>query len=224
VLEDPFDLPPVIACYKLNGQWLSDERGGPVRIVVPEAYGFKSIKWLSHLVLTNLPYANDTYAEQGNDVDSPLKTFAATLCVPRTIAAGQALPLSGYAQVGLGGLSKVQIWIHPQSEKLPEDDPYFLTAPWTDMEILPAPKQWGGELSDAPIPSPTYGFDANGVPLQWPMRLTCAHWAGTHPGLPAGKYTLRCRAIDAKGHAQPMPRPFRKSGHSAIEQLSLVVD
>lgn len=24
VLEDPFDLPPVIACYKLNGQWLSD--------------------------------------------------------------------------------------------------------------------------------------------------------------------------------------------------------
>ncbi|MGC3966042.1 MAG: molybdopterin-dependent oxidoreductase [Pirellulales bacterium] len=54
VLEDPFDLPPVILCYKLNGQWLDAERGGPVRIVVPEAYGFKSIKWLSHVVLTNL--------------------------------------------------------------------------------------------------------------------------------------------------------------------------
>ena len=46
ILEDPFDLPPVILCYKLNGQWLTSERGGPVRIVVPEAYGFKSIKWL----------------------------------------------------------------------------------------------------------------------------------------------------------------------------------
>ena len=65
------------------------ERGGPVRIVVPEAYGFKSIKWLSHVVLTNLPHANDTYAEQGNDVDSPLKTFAATLSVPRELEAGQ---------------------------------------------------------------------------------------------------------------------------------------
>ena len=54
VLEDPFDLPPVILCYKLNGQWLSPERGGPVRMVVPEHYGFKSIKWLSHVVLTNL--------------------------------------------------------------------------------------------------------------------------------------------------------------------------
>ena len=32
VLEDPFDLPPVILCYKLNGQWLDSERGGPVRV------------------------------------------------------------------------------------------------------------------------------------------------------------------------------------------------
>src|SRR5262249_55072757 len=49
VFEDPFDLPPVIVCYKLNGQWLNSQRGGPVRVVVPEAYGFKSIKWLSHV-------------------------------------------------------------------------------------------------------------------------------------------------------------------------------
>ncbi|NJM26924.1 MAG: molybdopterin-dependent oxidoreductase [Bacteroidia bacterium] len=60
VLEDYADLPPVILCYKLNGQWLSAERGGPVRIVVPEAYGFKCIKWLTHVVLSNGPAANDT--------------------------------------------------------------------------------------------------------------------------------------------------------------------
>src|SRR5581483_5603321 len=75
VLEDPFDLPPVILCYKLNGQWLDSRRGGPVRVVVPEHYGFKSIKWLSHVVLTNLWHANDTYASGNNDVDSPLKSF-----------------------------------------------------------------------------------------------------------------------------------------------------
>src|SRR5882762_5911633 len=85
VLDDPFDLPPVILCYKLNGQWLDSERGGPVRVVVPEAYGFKSIKWLTHVVLTNLAYANDTYAEGNNDVDSALKTFAATIAVPRKL-------------------------------------------------------------------------------------------------------------------------------------------
>ena len=30
------------------------ERGGPVRIVVPEHYGYKSVKWLTHIVLSNL--------------------------------------------------------------------------------------------------------------------------------------------------------------------------
>ncbi len=96
VLEDPFGLPPVILCYKLNGQWLTPERGGPVRVVVPEAYGFKSIKWLSHVVLSNIPHANDTYAEKNNDVDSPLKTFCATLSIPSKVDAGQPIPITGW--------------------------------------------------------------------------------------------------------------------------------
>ena len=224
VLEDPFGLPPVIVCYKLNGQWLSSERGGPVRIVVPEAYGFKSIKWLTHVVLTNLPHANDTYAEQDNDIDSPLKTFAATLSVPRDVSAGDPIPVTGYAQVGIGGLSKVQVWVQSEGQEPPADDPYFTKAPWTDVEILPPPTSWGGGLSDEKIPLPTHGFDpATGKPLAWPMRLACVHWAGVLGPLAAGKYTLRSRAIDANGHAQPMPRPFRKSGHAAIEQVTITV-
>jgi len=224
VLEDPFDLPPVILCYKLNGQWLTSQRGGPVRIVVPEAYGFKSIKWLSHVVLSNLPHANDTYGEQGNDVDSPLKTFAATLSVPQKPQAGRPLPLTGYAQVGIGGLSKVQVWIQGADAELPADDRYFTTAPWRDVEILPPPDDWGGELPDGKIPNPTLGFDPEtGRPRSWPMRLCKVHWAGVHPALSPGKYTLRSRAVDAHGHAQPMPRPFRKSGHADIEEVSLTV-
>ena len=41
--------------------------------------------------------------------------------------------------------------------------------------------------------------------------------------IPAGDYTLRSRTIDEKGQAQPMPRPFRKSGHAAIEEVSIAV-
>src|SRR6185436_7576194 len=117
VLEDPPGLPPVILCTKLNGKFLTPERGGPVRIVVPEAYGFKSVKWLTHVVLTNLPHANDTYADQNNDVDSPLKTFAAVLAYPTGIKAGEAIPVSGYAQVGVSGLSKVQVSIEKNSDR-----------------------------------------------------------------------------------------------------------
>jgi len=223
VLEDPFDLPPVILCYKLNGQWLDSERGGPVRVVVPEAYGFKSIKWLTRVVLTNLYHANDTYAEGNNDVDSWLKTFAATLSVPRQVKPGERIPIAGYAQVGLSGLSKVQVWIQSNAIERPADDPYFATAPWTDAQILPPPKHWGA-LPNRKIPADTQGFDpVTGQPLAWPMRLTKVHWAALLPGLAAGEYNLRSRTIDEKGNAQPMPRPFQKSGHAAIESVDIMV-
>ena len=47
----------------------------PVRMVDLEAYGFESVIWLTHIVLTNLACANDTYHEQNNDIDSPLKNI-----------------------------------------------------------------------------------------------------------------------------------------------------
>lgn len=222
VLEDPYDLPPVILCYKLNGQFLSPERGGPVRVVVPEAYGFKSIKWLSHIVLTNFAAANDTYIDGNNDVDSPLKTWAATLSVPKEVAANQPIPVTGYAQVGISGLTKVQVWICPKDTE-PEGDPNFTTAKWADATVLAPPKVWGGDLPDGKIPTGTLGFEADGTPKTWPMRLSKVHWAALMPGLPAGEYRLRSRTVDEKGHAQPMPRPFKKSGHAAIELVSLVV-
>jgi DMSO/TMAO reductase YedYZ molybdopterin-dependent catalytic subunit len=222
VLEDPFDVPPVILCYKLNGQWLDSQRGGPVRVVVPEAYGFKSIKWLTHVVLTNLFYANDTYGAGNNDVDSTLKTFAATLSYPREVKAGEPIPVTGYAQVGTSGLSKVQVWVHSNATEWPAEDKYFATAPWTDAQIL-APPPGGGDLPGEIFAAGVRGFDAAGRPSSWPMRLAKVHWAGLLPGLPAGDYTLRSRTIDANGHAQPLPRPFRKSGHSAIESVRIVV-
>jgi DMSO/TMAO reductase YedYZ molybdopterin-dependent catalytic subunit len=224
VLEDPYDLPPVILCYKLNGQWLDSKRGGPVRVVVPEGYGFKSVKWITHVVLTNLYHANDTYANGNNDIDSPLKTFAATLLVPAEVKASEPIPVTGYAQVGIGGLSKVQVWVQPANQDWPADDPSYAKAPWTDADILGPPERWGGNLPGDKVPMGTMGFDPeSGRPRTWPLRLGKAHWAALLPGLAAGVYTLRCRAVDEKGHAQPLPRPFRKSGHCAIEAIKLTV-
>ncbi len=224
VLEDLYDLPPVILCYKLNGSWLSAKRGGPVRMIVPEAYGFKSVKWLTHVVLSNLYHANDTYADGNNDIDSPLKTFAATLSTPNEVKQEAPIPVTGYAQVGVSGLSKVQVWIHLAGQEWPGEDRYFSKAPWIDADILSPPRRWGGGLADDAIPKDTMGFGgATGKPRDWPMRLVKVHWAALLPGLPAGEYLLRCRTLDAKGIAQPMPRPFRKSGHNAIEAVKLTV-
>jgi hypothetical protein len=120
-------------------------------------------------------------------------------------------------------VSKVQVWITESSQEWPPGDPHFLTAPWLDAEILAPPKDWGGELPDDAIPRGTLGFDRAGRPQSWPLRLSKIHWAILLPGLAPGDYTLRSRTVDTKGIGQPLPRPFRKSGHAAIESVSFKV-
>ena len=140
VLEDPPGELPVLLCYKLNGELLSGKRGGPVRMIVPEAYGFKSVKWLQRVVLTNDYRANDTYALGNNDLESPMKTFARFVRVPPQARVGEPIAITGLAQVGVSGLARVQYWLHPQDAPLPPDDPNFTRGAWQDAEILPPPE------------------------------------------------------------------------------------
>jgi DMSO/TMAO reductase YedYZ molybdopterin-dependent catalytic subunit len=225
VLEDPPGEYPVILCYKVNGVHLSGKRGGPVRMLVPDAYGFKSVKWLQSVVLSNGPFANDTYANANNDIDSWMKTFARFLSYPATRKAGQTIPITGAAQVGMSGLTNVQCWLSPRDKQWPRDDPYFATADWKDAQILapPKPHGWGGAFQDGKLPTDVLNFDSAGRPKTWPLRYALAHWAVLMPGVPAGKYDLRCRTIDANGFAQPLPRPFPKSGRNMIETVEVDV-
>ena len=223
ILEDPPGDHPVILCYKLNGQWLSGKRGGPVRMIVPEAYGFKSVKWLKSVVLTNEPAANDTYAGGNNDIDSWMKTMSLFVHKPDTVKVGQTVPVTGIAQVGVGGLSKVQVWVKPKNKEWPKEDPYFTKASWKDAEILPAPEHWGGDLPEGILPKRVGFFNEKGKPKHWPMRYTIAHWATVLEDIKAGDYTIYCRTIDDKGIPQPLPRPFRKSGRNDIDESPLSV-
>jgi DMSO/TMAO reductase YedYZ molybdopterin-dependent catalytic subunit len=225
VLEDPPGEHPVILCYKLNGQWLSPKVGAPVRMIVPDQYGNRSVKWLQRVVLTNSFQANDTYAGWNNDVNSHVKTCARFIHVPEKVKAGQPIPVTGLAQVGMSGLSKVQYWLCPQDAALPPDDPHFTKGDWRDVEILPPPSKWGSSLPGGVLPPIPRQIDpVTGKPKTWPLRDTIVHWAVLLRDVPPGRYHVRCRTIDAAGIAQPMPRPFLKSGYNAIQTVPLVVE
>jgi DMSO/TMAO reductase YedYZ molybdopterin-dependent catalytic subunit len=224
VLEDPPGEHPVILAYKMNGQWLAPKRGGPVRLIVPDGYGFKSIKWLQRVILTNDPNPNDTYAGQNNDVDTTMKTFARFLQAPQQLGAGQPAALTGVAQVGMSGLSKVQYCLRTPSADAAADDPYLTRAAWRDADILPPPERWGGELPGGPLPAIPHQIDAQGRPVTWPLRYTIAHWAALLTAPSVGQYELCCRTIDANGIAQPLPRPLPKSGRNEIQRLPLTVE
>jgi DMSO/TMAO reductase YedYZ molybdopterin-dependent catalytic subunit len=224
VLEDPPGELPVILAYKMNGEYLTPEAGAPVRMIVPGVYANKSIKWLQRVVLTNDFHANDTYANANNDVESPLKTQARFIHAPKEIQAGKAAALTGLAQVGMSGLSKVQYCVKAADQPWPEDDPQRSKADWQQATILPPPQDWGGGLPGGKLPPvPTQINPVTGQPYVWPTRYTIVHWAALLPGLPAGKYELCCRTIDANGLAQPMPRPLPKTGSNAIQQVTLNV-
>jgi DMSO/TMAO reductase YedYZ molybdopterin-dependent catalytic subunit len=224
VLEDAPGELPVLLCYKLNGEYLTGKRGGPVRMMVPEAYGFKSVKWLQRVVLTNHYAANDTYEQWNNDLDSPMKTFARFAHVPQTVQRGAPARISGLAQVGLSGLAKVQYCLQRTDAALPADDPLFSRANWQDAEILPPPTHWGGGLPEGKLPGTPLLFDKTTArPAHWPMRYTVVRWVAELPQLAPGGYTVRCRSIDNNGIAQPMPRPFAKSGRVDIQTLPMDV-
>jgi DMSO/TMAO reductase YedYZ molybdopterin-dependent catalytic subunit len=223
----PWELGPFVA-YKLNGGPISLVRGGPVRMIVPWAHGFKSIKWLQRIVLTNNYQANDTYNNGNNDVESHLKTaaYVDSINTPLTVQAGQPIVLTGHVMSGLSGLKRVEYWVRQGDGKTPlaDDNPAWAKAQWTQCQIAPPPKDWGGTLPQGVLPSGVWGFDPKtGQPREWPMRYSWGLWSVTVPNLKPGNYEFRARAVDLNDFAQPEPRPYPKSGRNEVQMRRLVV-
>lgn len=223
----PGDLGPLLA-YRLNGAAIPLERGGPVRMVIPWAYGFKSIKWLQRIVMTNEYLANDTYAlANNNDPESFLKTAAYIDGNDVNGRAGQAVTMTGTVMVGLPGLKRVEYWLRPNAGAhgaLADDDPAWRTARWQPCVVAGPPKDWGGTLPQGVMPRDVWGFDPKtGRPREWPMRYSWALWSVTLDKLAAGNYEFRVRTVDQNDFAQPEPRPYPKAGRNDIQYKSITV-
>jgi DMSO/TMAO reductase YedYZ molybdopterin-dependent catalytic subunit len=222
----PWDMPPFVA-YRLNGESISLQRGGPVRMIVPWAHGFKSIKWLQRVVLTNDYKANDTYALQNNDPESYLKTAAYLDDSTQVFNNGNGIVISGTAMAGWSGLQRVEYWLRPDTGthgKMADEDPAWKSAAWKPCEILPLPPNWAEQLPTSVKPREIWGFDsATDKPKTWPLRFSVAHWSAALPPLAAGAYEFRVRAVDLNGFAQPEPRPYQKSGLNRVQCKQIVV-
>lgn len=76
--EKPYDdwltreqalLPDVMLAYEMDGLPISRPHGAPVRLVIPEMYGYKSVKWVERIELA--PTAKEGYwEERGYDSDA----------------------------------------------------------------------------------------------------------------------------------------------------------
>jgi DMSO/TMAO reductase YedYZ molybdopterin-dependent catalytic subunit len=63
------ELHDAMLAYEMNGKPLPREHGAPVRVVIPEMYGYKNTKWVQQITVTN--QVEPGYWEQrGYDVDA----------------------------------------------------------------------------------------------------------------------------------------------------------
>jgi DMSO/TMAO reductase YedYZ molybdopterin-dependent catalytic subunit len=62
-------LPDVLLAYELDGKPLPREHGAPVRVVIPDMYGYKGVKWVAQIDV--VPEAERGYWElRGYDLDA----------------------------------------------------------------------------------------------------------------------------------------------------------
>jgi DMSO/TMAO reductase YedYZ molybdopterin-dependent catalytic subunit len=87
-MEEPYDdsltldqvrLPNVMLAYDMDGSPLSRPHGAPARVVIPEMYGYKGVKWLTRMELVaeqprgyweNLGYDQDAWIGRSNGYTS----------------------------------------------------------------------------------------------------------------------------------------------------------
>ena len=213
VMETPPWEPPPLVAYRLNGREIPLQRGGPVRMVVPWAHGFKSIKWLQKIILTNDYQANDTYALQNNDPESYLKTAAYLGKGSLSFKAGEPIVIEGTAMVGWSGLKRVEFWLRSGTGadlELAVNDPAWKEATWRPCDLMPPPDDWETILPAGTSSKEIWGFDPKtGRPRDWPLLFSTVPWTARVEGLAPGSYEFRARTIDLNGYAQPEPRPIR---------------
>jgi len=217
----PGEFPPFLA-YKLNGEPISLKRGGPVRLIVPWAHGFKDIKWVQRIIMTNDFRSNDTYANQNNDPESHLKTAAYIDKTEDKFSFGQPVFMSGIVMAGYSGLQRVEYWLHhvePGAKPpLPQDEKMYGDARWIPCALEAPPADWRWIFPVGVSPKDVLGFDRKtGRPTTWPLRYSMITWSAALCDLRPGKYEFRIRAVDLNGYAQPEPRPNPHTGINAIE-------
>jgi sulfite oxidase len=112
IYQAPDDLFEPLIAFKLYGTPLPVDLGYPFRLLLADRYGFKNIKWLARIEVTEVDEATGQYQKVGYPdagVIEPMLTVE-TLRLEETVAAGP-IELCGFAFSGYAGITAVELAI-----------------------------------------------------------------------------------------------------------------
>ena len=186
----------VLIAYKMNGSDLPIAHGFPARAVVPGWYGVASVKWLTHILVTDRAFQGyfqtTNYAIWERSTGIPARTPITELQVKAQIAqpqaaqkikAGTTYRIYGAAWAGEPSISRVEISTNGGTS-------------WQLATLL-------------------------GNPARYTWRLWEYPW--TVPGQP-GTYTLLARATDSRGNVQDLLRQSDRENYMINHVFSVPVD
>ncbi len=185
-LEVPVDAPelaPLLA-FEMNGSGTPHAHGGPVRLLVPGRYGFKSMKWVERIEATANDEVFGAYQDAFGFFDDGAIQLITKVTNPLAEASLPAGPveLFGYALSGLAPVEQVEVSI---------DDGPFMAA---ELETFERAASAFPAINDSLQVSLGRTYPFRGV---WTLfRFTWDAEPGSHQ--------LRFRATDADGGMQPV--------------------
>ena len=101
--------PTTLVVYGMNGDVLPIDHGYPARVLVPDIYGMKNVKWLVRLTVENYDYKS--YWQDRGWADPAVIVTNSRIDVPQPTVAwsGGPLRIAGIAHAGARGIAKVEV-------------------------------------------------------------------------------------------------------------------
>lgn len=192
---------------EMNGANLSQKRGGPVRLLLQETYGYKNVKWIERVELTDKDEAFGTYQDNGYTDDGTISvTSKATQPLARGEFQAGKVKIIGMAFSGAAGISKVEVAI---------DDGSFAEARIVPIDEL---------LKDSKLTSLINQTEQlkNVADRPYPFRGVWVKWDFEWDA-PKGEHTIRIKASDKSGKSQPETDTNDKDGFNNISEIKVTV-
>ncbi len=191
-------LQPAMLAYELNGEPLSRLRGGPVRLVVPEMWGYKNVKWLEQLTATESDEFFGTYeTEQFGSADARTQqliddpgeiALGSVVTDPAAVSTeveGPEITIAGASVAGRQRIGRVELSV--------DDGPFEAAELLGEQEMLDALEPDQREVAQRAAQ------DGD----EWPWPGVWMTWRKRYADLSPGNHTVTIRASDASGEAQP---------------------
>ena len=177
----PGNYEPLLVTH-MNGQPLTREHGSPARLLVYDAYGYKSVKWIERIEATADDSVFGTYQQVIGYVDDGTIRVTSKVTDPlfnATLPAGTLL-VSGFAVSGYGAIASVAV--------------SFDEGPFQEARLLPMDTfmAQNPELGEAQQVLDGLAYPFSSVWALWEVR-----WDAT-----PGEHQIRVRATDTAGNTQ----------------------